>query len=353
MEKSSSISNFRNIPAGVAGVIVLFILAESIFRVLWNPNFVGERIYSRFEPNYRYGYDEHTPIFLNTGSALVCLPTQYAQFHKQYLLKTKLKNEVRIFTLGGSVSRGDKVSNYSNYLEDALNKSAPQHVWRVINLSADGYGSSRMLLLMKKALAYEPDIFILHVHGSNEYEDERDFKYQQEINSEINRMVFASQFLVLSRKVFNYLTSTTKPESDDESEIKASSIPSNILRWNANIEKNLEAMIRIAKDKGIGLVLIARAERNDGAEGYCDEETIEINRIIKEAQESYFFSLFVDTPTVMQSYYPLRNGKNVLFTDNTHWADEGHKLIAAKLAPDVVELVESKPLFSSSQKSEK
>jgi hypothetical protein len=53
---------------------------------------------------------------------------------------------------------------------------------RVVNLSAVGIGAERQRLRLEEALGYEPDLVILHVHGSNEYEDYRDHLYLENLH---------------------------------------------------------------------------------------------------------------------------------------------------------------------------
>jgi hypothetical protein len=339
VEKSSSIFNFKKIPSGIIGLVVIFLLAEIASRILWNPAYVGEDLYSRFEPNYEYGYSEHTPVFHETGNRLVCLATQYTQFHRQDLPKIKQKNEIRIFTLGGSVSRGTKENNYSAYLEKRLKQAAPEYDWHLINLSSGGYGSSRMLVLMKKILEFAPDLFILHPHGSNEYEDERDFNYQKKLHEGINKMIFKSHFLVLSKKKYDELSKTALPWSDAQNELEASADPENIARWHLTLTRNLKEMMEMARNVNAGVVLIGRADRNDGGEGYANQESLAINRIINRISWLYPDSFYLDTPDLMGSYFPGKQNKKILFEDTTHWNEIGHEMVAEKLVQPVLSLI--------------
>ncbi|MBU4053289.1 MAG: SGNH/GDSL hydrolase family protein [Proteobacteria bacterium] len=342
MGRISSIFNFKKIPWGIAGAGALFLLLELAARMLWTPAFVGEKTYSRFEPNYRYGYSEQMPLFFESiGNQLVCMQTQYTQFHRQTLSKTKAKNEIRIFTLGGSVSRGSLETSYSGRLEKMLRLAAPQYEWHIINLSCGGYGTSRMRVLMKKTLAYEPDLFILHPHGSNEYEDERDFNYQEKLHAGMNRLFFSSHFLVLSKKKYDELNSNALPQSDAESELKASAVPENVARWNATMDKNLQAMMDVAKSRHAGVVLVGRADRNDGAEYYANKETLEINRIIKEHSKTFSPCFYLDMAGLMASTYPDMESKEFLFEDTTHWREIGHKMAAEHLLGPVLAMVKA------------
>jgi hypothetical protein len=337
----SFIFNSKKIPRGVVGVAVILLLLEIAARMLWTPAIVGEKTYSQFEPNYLYGYSEQTPLFEEIGDELVCMQTQYTQFHRQTLAKTKGKNEIRIFTIGGSVSRGSLEYSYSGRLEKRLKQAALEYDWHIINLSSGGYGTSRMLVLMKKTLAYEPDLFILHPHGSNEYEDERDFNYQQKLHHGINRLIFASHFLVLSKKKYDEMNSNVLPQSDAESELKATEVPKNVARWNAAMDRNLREMIDIARARKAGVVLVGRADRNDGAPYYANKGTMEINRIIEQHSKTYAPGFYLDMAGLMASAYPDMKSKALLFEDTTHWRDIGHKMAAEHLLEPVLAMAEA------------
>jgi hypothetical protein len=338
----SSIFNSKTIPWGVVGAGVILLLLEIAARMLWNPAIVGEKVYSQFEPNYLYGYSEQTPLFETMGDSLVCMQTQYTQFHRQTLPKTKAKNEVRIFTLGGSVSRGSLEYSYSGRLEKMLRQVAPEFDWHIINLSCGGYGTSRMLVLMKKTLAFEPDLFILHPHGSNEYEDERDFNYQKKLHHGLNRLIFASHFLVLSKKKYDEMNSNALPQSDAASELQASADPENVSRWNATLDRNLREMIDMAKARKAGVVLVGRADRNDGAPYYANKDTLEINRIIEQHSKTYTPCFYLDMAGLMAAAYPGMEHKETLFEDTTHWRDIGHKMAAEHLIGPVQGLVKGR-----------
>jgi len=204
--RSLSISSFKQIPWGVLWMLLFFVLAEVGTRLLWHPSVVGERVYCRFDTSYNYGYIDDQPHWFEKGDEVVFYPTQYLNYRKQKLAAKKDSTEKRAFVLGGSVSRGAVGSNYSFFLESILNVEMGDGGWTILNLSADGAGSTRMLLLLNRVFQFEPDLIIVHVHGSNEYEDERDERYRQSVNSGVNKLLFHSHFFVLLKKVYSYLS---------------------------------------------------------------------------------------------------------------------------------------------------
>lgn len=311
-------------------MVLFFLFFETGVRFFWHPHIIGQRLYTRFAGSYSYGFDEKQRIWFQKKDQIHFYPTQYLNFHQQRIPATKNPNDYRIFTLGGSVSRGMETGNYSYYLQERLNAEMTDRRWAVVNLSADGIGSQRMLLLLKKILALKPDLIILHVHGSNEYEDERDNAYRKEIHSGLNGVVFQSHFLVLLKKIFVYISNLDSSSvSDSDNELNASQNPSNRQRWLETIDCNLSKMIELCTQSDVPVILVGRAEKLEGLHGYVSAGANRINDVLKKnahAEATYF-----DTANKFLKTYPQNQGKDLLFIDETHWTEYGHRVIAHEL----------------------
>ncbi len=311
-------------------MLFFLLFSEAGIRLLWNPHIIGQRLYTRFDDTYNYGFDEKKPLWFEKNDRLYFYPTQYINYHRQSLPAVKKDNEFRIFTFGGSVSRGLETGNYSYYLQEILNAENKNHHWSVLNLSADGIGSQRMLLLLKKILPLKPDLIILHVHGSNEYEDERDNAYRNELHSGLNGAILQSHLFVLVKKIYVYISSSDNPPvSDADNELNASQNPSNQQRWLRAIGLNLSKMLELCAQSNVPVILVGRAEKLEGIHGYASARTCQINNILKKftgAETIYF-----DTAEKFQKIQPTAQGKSLLFIDKTHWTEYGHRLIAWEL----------------------
>lgn len=311
-------------------MVLFFLFFETGVRFFWHPHIIGQRLYTRFADSYSYGFDEEQRIWFQKKDQIHFYPTQYLNFHRQRISATKNPNDYRIFTLGGSVSRGMETSNYSYYLQERLNAEKPDRHWAAVNLSADGIGSHRMLLLLKKILPLKPDLIILHVHGSNEYEDERDNAYRKKIHSGLNGVVLQSHLLVLLKKFFVYISNPDSSSvSDSDNELDASQNPSNQQRWLKTIDRNLFKMIELCVQSNVPVILVGRAEKLEGRHGYVSIKANRINDVLKknaQVEATYF-----DTANKFLKIYPQNQGKEVLFVDETHWTEYGHQVIAHEL----------------------
>jgi len=329
--RSLFISSFRKLPRGVTWLLVYFFILEIGVRFLWDPRIIGEQWY-RICPSYDYGYDYTKPLFYGRGGNLTCYPTQYCELYRQSLPGNKTAREFRIFVFGSSVARGTPSCNFPLMVGEELHRGFPRIYWHVNNFSVPGYGSTRMALLLKKAIRYGPDVIIIAVHGSNEYEDERDLAYAKAVNAGFNRILCASHCIVLTKKIFPSLfpSENTLP-STGEDEPAASRKSENLKRWGSSINKNLDDMIAAARARHIPVVLMGRAMRDYGKDPFESARTDTINNSIKNHSRSGDV-LYFDTQSVLSGYIPPAGRHNpALFQDTSHLTEEGHRRIARAL----------------------
>ena len=82
------------------------------------------------------------------------------------------ENEVRIISLGGSVTYGagilDKAKAYPGVMEKMLNDKDPSHKWVVMNAGVPGYCSLQGRLALEELIVHKPDIVTV-CFGVNEY----------------------------------------------------------------------------------------------------------------------------------------------------------------------------------------
>lgn len=97
----------------------------------------------------------------------------------------------RIFTFGGSTTEGvpwGPKGSFASWLEQGLLSTYPNWNIEVISCGVSGYGSSRVLVLLKEMVHYDADLFIVYT-GQNEFRDSL-FHYD-----ELNRTAFEVSLL--------------------------------------------------------------------------------------------------------------------------------------------------------------
>jgi len=106
--------------------------------------------------------------------------------------------------------------------------------------------------------------------------------------------------------------------------------PENFSRWLDIIDVNLGEMVDLCRVRNIPVVLIGRAEKSAGKGDNISPKGNRINDVIRKHTQGNIF--YFDTATVFFEAYPFADDKGKFFADETHWTDEGHRLIANELA---------------------
>lgn len=331
MAKHLSIFNSKKVPGSLIIILVMFILFELTARLFFRPQFIPENIYIRYSPQYDYGYDTESPLFYQRDSSLILYSTSYLKFWQQEMPVQRKDNEFRIFTIGCSVSRGDYNSHYSYYLQKLLNEDNKQHEYNqfnVVNCSASGIGSSRILLIFKKILKYKPDFVILHPDGTNEFEDERDLNEALKVNSSYQGYITKSWFFcILKKYVDRKVLDKFKPKEEIPAETYARwFVQGKREEWLKTLQKNMTEMVAIAQQNNIPILFVGRAFNADTLDVFEDAETRLINNTIKSyARENVYV---LDSPDLLLEHFGHRFKKDDLFMDTVHWLPKVHQLVA-------------------------
>ena len=181
---------------------------------------------------------------------------------------------------------------------------------------------------------------IIHVHGSNEYEDERDLEYMNAVNSGINKFILHSRLLVILKKAYDKkIAAGNTFEIQVENEQTASRNPANISRWMHKMDSNIAAMIKIAQKHKIPVILVGRAMRDFGSDTFETQRTTDINQVLKKysLMDNVFY---FDTQSVIDKNNPTQIDRLSFFEDSAHWTAYGHKFIASKIAQEISGLKE-------------
>jgi tetratricopeptide (TPR) repeat protein len=93
------------------------------------------------------------------------------------LSEHKPEGVLRIFALGGSASAGwphPRSESYAVVLQHALQKALPGRRVEVIDASAHAWASYRVRLVLRRVLAFEPDLVVVY-SGNNEFLERRTY----------------------------------------------------------------------------------------------------------------------------------------------------------------------------------
>jgi len=151
----------------------VLLAAELIARV-----FFAQTLSGRFD----YGYAPRAGFVEHADGRVDLVRAGGRRFFPQSFTMHRPADTFRIMVIGDSVPRGKNVaSSYAGQLGTLLNDSGIRT--ESLNLCVPGFGARRKQLVLEQALKYEPSLIILHVNGSNEFEDEREWKRHEEFQS--------------------------------------------------------------------------------------------------------------------------------------------------------------------------
>ena len=309
----------------IAAALVLALL-EGSMRLFMTDIFVG-----RFE----YGYHPDAGFFAQNDGTMELRRTGGRRFWQQRFPIAKPPGALRVITVGDSISRGASLEEAYPFLL-GRELSRPARTVESINLSVPGYGARRKQMLLEKALSFSPDLIILHVGTSNEFEDERDWRRYQEFASGHPRNWLMKSYLlrrlyeVRSEQLFQKLLPAQiraqTQLSDAEDEAHAGQSQARQREWRERFEQVSAESLALAASRKVPVILVPRAVWTRGEDGritldegsagaWCDRQAGPGVRVLHPAQA------LGDSPDASQ-----------FSGDRVHLKPSAHLLLAKTLA---------------------
>lgn len=330
-------------PWGVVWALLLLATAELLVRWSYDPRHINPEFYGANFPDHRYAFERARPRCWRAAGVIECYGDEYQPIPRQSLVDPKPADTLRVIVVGTSPSYGETA--YPTQLGEPLGRSIGRNV-EVLNLAVRGHGTTRMLEQLDEALGLDPDVIVIHPHGTNEYEDERDAAYVAALHEGVPGLIRRSEYAtVLQKLAANRLYRRARGIADlreapaDDTDVEtanteaaAGEIPANIARWEANIAANTEAMVERARAAGATVVLVGRAERPapDGSDGSAWVDYMDgLLRPIARADPGVHY---IDPMAVLGA-----GGADPTdaFVDTSHFNDRGHRQIADALAETI------------------
>lgn len=300
----------------------------------------GAELVTRFcfvrtmEGRFDYGYHP-TAGFYETGDGKVELQRSGGRrFFPQTFAKQRPAGTWRFMVIGDSVARGKSVAeSYAGQLEKELR--AQGVAAEGINLALPGFGARRKDLVLQQALKYQPDVIILHVGATNEYEDEREWRRRSDFNSPhpknwlMHSLVLRQFYEMKTEKLYwQWLPLAVRNQTgglDADAELRASADSATQAAWQAQVEKITGEGVHRLEAAGIHVLLVTQATRRKAADGswFLDDSALDSwtarllnDRVARLPMKSVF------TPEQVTS----------LYSDSSHVRPDGHRLIAQALS---------------------
>lgn len=315
----------RKLTAAFLLALGLLVGAEVVVRVFFARNMAG-----RFD----YGYHPDAGFVEDGRGNLKLVRAGGRRFFPQTMKLQPDPGTFRIFTIGDSVARGPDLNKaYTYQLQEILNKQGLKV--ESYNLCVAGYGAQRKDIVITKALQYHPDLIILHVNDSNEYEDEREYKRSKEFdgwhpkNWLMKSLVVRRIHEVKTEKAYWYLLPTEvraqNNVSDADAETEAGKDPATLKRWHEQVARWTGKSVQAAQSQKTPILLVTQAvtEVADGAKHPIEDRGLDAMAAKLTGPGVYHVSM---KDVLINEDYPK------LYSDGAHMKTDGHKIMAEALA---------------------
>lgn len=333
---STSSSSWRRLPFGALFAIGLLASLELGVRAFFKPPFVSLETYTRNYPLApQYGFEGSRACF-PVRERIRCAGTRDMNIIPQEFPRKKPVGETRIVVIGASISwegpRSNRSEgNYPSRTFELLQRAHPQQTLRLINLSVPGFGSTRQVVRFREALEYEPDLFIVHTHDTNEVREDQRRAYVQQLHSGVAGKLLYSHSVVILKDWWNAALGVPVPRpvaAAGEDESAGLDKTARLERWEQGLERNVNAMLELAKGRAVPVILVgaSRADTTDlcGGRGRALNGFLTTRVVGARVQ-------FLDVPALFRDAVAAKQRR--IFKDNVHYNAEGSRLVATALAP--------------------
>jgi hypothetical protein len=303
---------------------LLLVLAEVVVRTAFASNMAG-----RFE----YGFDATSGFETRDDGTVELVREGGRRFRPQQFALRRPEGVFRAFVVGDSVPRGPSLEEaYPARLAASLGSDGVPV--EALNLGVAGYGARRLQIILKRVLAFEPSVVVLHVNDSNEFEDERDLARAQAFRSAHPRnwpmksFVFRRLYEAKSERLYwNWVPAEVRNRgavNDAGDETTASRDLERRRRWLALVRDKLAEDVALVRAAGVPLLVVTQARAVPGPDGRLEVDDRGLDGVAAE-----FAGDGVATVSMKETF----RGTDLerLFSDGAHLRAPGHEILAGVL----------------------
>jgi hypothetical protein len=319
-------------------LVALFCGCELVVRAFFARSMSG-----RFE----YGYNPASGFVEKKDGTVHLVRAGGRRFHPQSFALKKPEGAFRIMVIGDSVPRGPSLERAYAYRVGELLRvqGLPAESF---NLAVAGYGARRNQIVLRQAVKYQPSLVILHLNGSNEFEDERDWQRAQEFKSwhprnwPMKSLLLRRLHEMKTERVFwRWLPQEIRSKgaaNDAGDESAAARDPEKTRRWKDLVREKTVEDVALARQAGVPLLLLTQARRQQGPDGRTVLDDHGLDELARSLAGEAVFHI---------SMKQVLAGADLekLFADGSHLRNEGHD----RLAQAIVAKLRREGLIRSSQ----
>ncbi len=265
-------TKFRPVLFHLAAVVVVIsplVFGELVLRLCVRPPAIS--------PDDPYvSFNGLRPLFVldSTGTNFEIAKERLTYFCPQSFAAVKGPQTFRVFCLGGSTVQGRPYAvetSFTTWLKLNLRAALPEVDFEVVNCGGISYASYRLVPIMREALKYEPDLFIIYT-GHNEFLEDRTYQRLKRVPPALIR-VHRTMLNLRSYSLANEFISTRRSRRKGISktilpgEVKAKldfedgleSYHRDEVWRQGTIEhfgRNLQTMVRMSRRAGVPVILV-------------------------------------------------------------------------------------------------
>jgi hypothetical protein len=252
------------------------------------------------------------------------------RFHPQSFKQHRRPGVFRIFVVGDSVPRGPAFKEaYAWLLGEEFQKRGLQA--EAVNLACPGYGVRRSQIVLRKIMAYEPSLIILHVNN-NEYSDEREYRRSQEFQSWHPRnwpmkiFIFRRLYEAKLESVFWRLVPEkvrAKYALDDaDAQVAASVDAGKTDEWMQRVGETTARSVALARQAQVPVLLITQARLEKAGNPAPALNDHDLDALARSLAGNGVFHV-----SMKEVFSPLPD-LQVHFADSGHLRKSGHLILA-------------------------
>jgi hypothetical protein len=295
--------------------------------------FLSDKNLGRFE----YGYHPTAGFLEKKDGTVHLVRSGGRKFREQKFSKIPQSNVFRIFVVGDSVVRGPNLQDaYPAVIARALEEHGIKA--EAFNLGVGGNGVRRSQIILKQILNYHPNLIILHLNNSNEYEDEREWRRSQEFKSwhpknwPMKSIVIRRLYELRTEKIMWALlpqqVRLLNSDNDADAKLAAMMNPELLAEWNERVQTITNQSIHLIQQQHIPILIISQCRKRENPPGHF----YLIDEGLKPLAES-----FVQPNVAHLSMFDIYQNLDIknLFSDSAHMRKAGH-LILGKAAAEKI-----------------
>jgi len=293
----------------------------------------------RFQGRLEYGYNPETGFRETSDGTVNLLRAGGRRFFPQHFPITPTPGVLRIFAVGDSVPRGPSLrESYVQQAAACLSAAGTQA--EGMNLCLGGNGVRRNSIVLERALRYQPDLVILHLNNSNEFEDEREWRRAVSSASWAPKNWLQKSFLIsgiheakTEQIYWKWIPMKIRSRdliNDADAELTALNDAKQVGEWQKRVETVFQESIASARRLGIPVLIVSQCtiSPESSAPRLLSDNGLDAFAATLTGPGVFHLSM---KETLASVDYP------ALFADGSHLRSKGHEILAHAVAKIVLE----------------